>query len=443
MKTTINEGLIVRIMRSPPLPSLPRVAMDVLALAEDPNVSLPALAKVVARDPALTARILRTVNSSVYHVAHRIGNLERALVVLGIEGVKTLVLGFSLVGNLKRVKSRGSFDHQAYWRRSLYAAAAAKILSEEFHVALQEEAFLASLLMDIGMLALDRVLGKEYGATVARANSHDALAAVETQALGITHAEVAGVLADRWKLPEALSIPMTHHHTPHLLEDSAIKEVAQIVWLAGRCADVFVEPKPEWSLSEVRRTCIERYRVSELVCGSILYRIGVRTQELAPLFEISLDGAPTYDTILKRASDGLVKLTRGIDAVAAGEEQRRVPRVSREGAIMVYPYQGNMAGAPQRAQFRDVSARGIGIALQHGLRLGDQFVVKLTRKPGEQVSVVYTVVRCERVGEKEFRIGAELTTVMRDATAAGVSLGNAEEDTASVDRIRRAVLTGE
>jgi len=229
MKTTINEGLIVRIMRSPPLPSLPRVAMDVLALAEDPNVSLPALAKVVARDPALTARILRTVNSSVYHVAHRIGNLERALVVLGIEGVKTLVLGFSLVGNLKRVKSRGSFDHQAYWRRSLYAAAAAKILSEEFHVALQEEAFLASLLMDIGMLALDRVLGKEYGATVARANSHDALAAVETQALGITHAEVAGVLADRWKLPEALSIPMTHHHTPHLLEDSAIKEVAQIV----------------------------------------------------------------------------------------------------------------------------------------------------------------------------------------------------------------------
>ena len=137
------------------------------------------------------------------------------------------------------VKSRGSFDHLAYWRRSLYAAAAAKILSEEFHVALQEEAFLASLLMDIGMLALDRVLGKEYGATVARANSHDALAAIETQALGITHAEVAGVLADRWKLPEALSIPMTHHHTPHLREDSAIKEVAQIVWLAGRCADVF------------------------------------------------------------------------------------------------------------------------------------------------------------------------------------------------------------
>jgi len=124
--------------------------------------------------------------------------MDRALVVLGLEGVKTLVLGFSLVGDLKRVKSRGGFDHVAYWRRALYAGTAAKILAEEFRVPLVEEAFLAALLMDIGMLSLDRALGPEYGAIASRAKSHDALWLSST--LSITVATCCSLTGARlWK----------------------------------------------------------------------------------------------------------------------------------------------------------------------------------------------------------------------------------------------------
>src|SRR6478672_13263630 len=115
-RNAMNDKLIEKIKQCPTLPSLPRVAIEMLSLAEDPGVALPALARIVSQDPALVAKILKTVNSSFYGLAHTVGSVEHAVVVLGLEGVKTIVLGFSLISGLKTTKSRGGFDHVAYWR---------------------------------------------------------------------------------------------------------------------------------------------------------------------------------------------------------------------------------------------------------------------------------------------------------------------------------------
>jgi HD-like signal output (HDOD) protein len=423
----MNEALIQRILRSPPLPSLPRVAVEVLNLAQDPDVAVPAIARVVSRDPALAAKILRTVNSSAYGLSHTIGTIDRALVVLGLEGVKTLVLGFSLVNGLRKAKAKGGFDHVAYWRRSLYAGAAAKVLADEVRIPLVEEAFLAALLMDVGMLALDRVLGAEYGAVTLRAKAHEALSRVEAETLGMTHADAAAVLAERWKLPPVLAVSMSHHHKPLVLEDETLREVAEVVWLAGRVADVFVDAEPEWPLAEVRRTCLERYGLTELQCGSILARVGMRTRELAPLFEIPLAADRDYETVLKRASEGLAKLTRDLPggaAAAAGpaaparpatspQDMRRAPRVAREGFLIVYPVRPGQKPQGLRAQFRDASSLGIGLQLPTPLQPGEQFVVRLPRKDGEPATILYSVVRCEQTSPDDYRVGAELVCVLR------------------------------
>src|SRR5438105_4496099 len=126
-----NQELFDRIKKCPTLPSLPRVAIEILSLAEDPDVALPALARIVSQDPALVAKVLKTVNSSFYGLAHTVSSVEHAVVVLGLEGVKTIVLGFSLISGLKSSASRGGFDHLAYWRRSVYAATAARIFAED------------------------------------------------------------------------------------------------------------------------------------------------------------------------------------------------------------------------------------------------------------------------------------------------------------------------
>src|SRR6266566_3062133 len=181
----MNEQLLNRIRQCPTLPSLPAIAMDVLNLAQSDEVDIAEIARIISRDPALSSKILRTVNSSFYGRAQSVSQVSQALVILGLQSVKTLVLGFSLVGNLHESKSKG-FRHLDYWKRSIYAATAAKTLAARAQMVQAEECFLAALLQDIGMLVLDQVLKDEYGAIYERAaGAHAELVKHEREALGM------------------------------------------------------------------------------------------------------------------------------------------------------------------------------------------------------------------------------------------------------------------
>src|SRR5438270_8392733 len=136
--TRMNEQLLNRIRQCPTLPSLPTIAMQVLDLAQRDEVDIAEIARIISKDAALSSKILRTVNSSFYGRSQSISQVSQALVILGLQSVKTLVLGFSLVGNLKKQKSKG-FNHLDYWRRSIYAATAAKTLAAKTQMLQAEE----------------------------------------------------------------------------------------------------------------------------------------------------------------------------------------------------------------------------------------------------------------------------------------------------------------
>src|SRR5271170_887139 len=150
----LNAQLVNRIRQCSNLPSLPAIAIQVLELAQKADVDIAEIARTISKDPALSTKILRTVNSSFYARSQHVSTISHALVILGLQSVKTLVLGFSLVTNLTRGKG---FEHLSYWRRSIYSATAARIVSAKANVVQQEEAFLIALLMDIGVLVLDQV----------------------------------------------------------------------------------------------------------------------------------------------------------------------------------------------------------------------------------------------------------------------------------------------
>src|SRR5438477_12916018 len=145
----MNQQLVDCIKQCPSLPSLPSIAMQVLDLAQKADVDIAEIARIISKDPALSGKILRTVNSSFYGRSQHVSTISHALVILGLQSVKTLVLGFSLVTALKGGAVRG-FKHLTYWRRSIYAATAARTLASKVRVVQQEESFLAALLMDIG-----------------------------------------------------------------------------------------------------------------------------------------------------------------------------------------------------------------------------------------------------------------------------------------------------
>src|SRR5256885_1634158 len=239
----MNDKLLQRIKQCPSLPSLPSIAMQVLDLAQKADVDIAEIARTISKDPALSGKILRTVNSSFYGRSQHVSTISHALVILGLQSVKTLVLGFSLVTNLTKNKSKG-FKHITYWKRSIYSATAARAIAAKINLVQQEESFLAALLQDIGMLVLDQVLGEEYGDITGSVASHHELAAAETKALGMNHAEVAGVIAEQWKLPPLLTTPISHHHSAQDVKDLALRKVAEVIELSGYCADVFVDAEP-------------------------------------------------------------------------------------------------------------------------------------------------------------------------------------------------------
>ena len=223
---------------------MPTIALEVIELAQRPEVEFREIANTIQHDPALSSKILKTVNSAFYGQVREISTISRALQVLGLNSVKTLALGFSLVGNLKTPKGM-RFDHVSYWRRSLYTATAARTLSRHAGIVQQEEAFLGGLLQDMGMVALSQAVGDEYGKVLVASGPHHAsLRECEIRALGVDHAEVGAALAEAWKLPPVLVAPIRHHEEPNAA-DPELRTLVRSVSLGNRVADVFLAARGE------------------------------------------------------------------------------------------------------------------------------------------------------------------------------------------------------
>ena len=408
-------NLLERVRECSTLPSLPSVALRVLELTQHAEFDLADIARVISKDPALSSKILRTVNSSFYGNGHTVSTISQALVLLGSAAIRTLVIGFSLGGGISKTKTT-AFDRASYWRRCVYAATAARIVCDRMQLPQQETCFLAALLMDIGMLALDQVLGEEYGAVTARVLTHGELPAVESQVLGLNHAEVSGFLARQWKFPLALQVPMESHHQPQEVKESLPRTLSDVVSLAGKIADVFVDKNPVWSLGDARKSAGELLKLDEPAFDILVQDIAAKTRQLAPLFEVKIDPNLTYETILRRAGEKLPEVNKDPAAAAAAphDERRRSPRVKKGGEVCILPCLGGVVRQSTKVQLVDVSARGLGFTHEKPMEKGAQFIFQ-TRKPdGTPMTLLYEVVRCDRSATRGFHMGAELVCVLND-----------------------------
>lgn len=357
----MNEQLINRIRQCATLPSLPTIAVQVLDLAQKTDVDIAEIARIISRDPALSSKILRTVNSSFYARSQNVGTISHALVILGLQSVKTLVLGFSLVSNLTKSKGKG-FQHLNYWKRSIHAATAARTIAAKLGIVQQEEAFLAALLMDIGMLVLDQVLGEPYGELHSRAASHADLAPLEQQALGMTHADVGGILATQWKLPPLLTTPIAFHAAPEKVTDPSLRKLTELVRLAGRCADVFVDVMPAPAIADVRQICMQNYKMSQPDCDALLDEIGTRSKEVASLFEINMGSSLEYDAILKKANEALVEITLQSQQHATALQEKASTLAEQNQQLKIQASTDGLTGLANRVSFDQFLAEQFGAA---------------------------------------------------------------------------------
>src|SRR5712675_2690381 len=200
----VNPEIEARLRRTVNFPSPPGVATHIIELAQDPDIEMGKVAKALSMDSALSTKILRIANSALYAQRRKSENLRQSLIVLGLNATLTLALSFSLVKSLRGGKPNG-VNHPLYWRRALLGASAARALGEATGQTLLEELFLAGLLQDIGMLALDKAMPDLYRDTGELQKNHRELAAHERKRIGVDHADVGVWLMQQWNLPERLS----------------------------------------------------------------------------------------------------------------------------------------------------------------------------------------------------------------------------------------------
>jgi len=195
------------------LPTSPAVVSTVMGLTADLNTEIDKLSRVLAADPALTAKVLRLSNSPFYGRSRSVGSLNEAILILGFFTIRSLVVASSTYSLFGRKTENETA--RMLWDHSLATAIAARILTARVRSRFVEEAFIVGLLHDIGKLILHQKMPEPYREIVKRVRlERKDFCPAEQDALGFTHCELGSVILSRWNFPPYLVDAVGHHHTP-------------------------------------------------------------------------------------------------------------------------------------------------------------------------------------------------------------------------------------
>jgi HD-like signal output (HDOD) protein len=221
------------------VPTLPAIVARALEILNQPNASAESAARLIGQDLALSAKVLRLANSAFYGIPRSIASVDQAIVILGFQTVRSLVMSASVLKILGK-GGKSSLDRKMVWRHSVATALASRIVMRKLGRKLGldiEAAFMASLLHKIGVLILDGAEHAEYNNILEEAALEDAppLPLLERKHLQIDHAALGGMLAEKWGLPEELRDPITYHLSPATAPTQG--ELAAVVQLSSYLAE--------------------------------------------------------------------------------------------------------------------------------------------------------------------------------------------------------------
>lgn len=213
--------------------SLPETAIRINTMVSDPNSTAADIGDIVSQDPALTARLLRIVNSAFFGFPSQIDTISMAITVLGTRQLRDLVMTTSVINRFRDIPA-SVVDMESFWCHCLTTAIAAKSFAQHMKISNSERLFVAGLLHDIGKLVMYITL-PDPSRQVIEISSEPKFDSnhVEKAIFGFTHAQLGAELLRQWKLPESLIEPVQYHHEPTsakvYLQETAIVHLANVI----------------------------------------------------------------------------------------------------------------------------------------------------------------------------------------------------------------------
>lgn len=235
--------------------SLPEITTKIVEVVEDPRATAHTMHEIVKNDPALAAKILKVVNSAFYGLPAQIASLDRAIVMLGLSAVKNIALAASLARLLKPGNLSDQFEARDLWRHCISVGVCGRLLTKAAHGHTNDEAFVAGLVHDMGLLVEFQLFPEKLAEVVAKCqDSEEIFCEVENELIGANHQQFGAALSAKWKFPPTLRCVISHHHKPEILKpefrrivtlvniaDTICCQQQQGFWLTGHLQQITEE----------------------------------------------------------------------------------------------------------------------------------------------------------------------------------------------------------
>jgi putative nucleotidyltransferase with HDIG domain len=220
------------------LPALPAIAMEVNRLLRDYNTSINELADKIEKDQAITAKILKLVNSSFFGFRAKIGNIRHAVSLLGFNTVRNAVVSVAIIDAFAFKKTLPEFDSTDFWKHALAVAMTSKYLAEKTRLHAPDDCFVGGLLHDMGKIVIAQYFSEDFKRVFSLMQKHTiSFAEAEKSEMVVGHAEIGAYLAERWHLPKDLIDTIRFHH--QIKKSASCFQFSVIVYLANRLVNVF------------------------------------------------------------------------------------------------------------------------------------------------------------------------------------------------------------
>lgn len=192
--------------------TLPQNAIRVMEVARNPGAGAADLKRVVEGDPALSARVLRVINSASSGLRAKVHNLHQAIGYLGFNQVRNLALTASVGEIFKHDRQIGTYCRSELWRHMVSVGVCARLVAVRCRLDAFEDAFLAGLLHDVGIIIEDQHAHKHFVAALHGMQPDEPLCKAERRTLGFDHCDLGAELAATWKFPPIVEAAIRYHH---------------------------------------------------------------------------------------------------------------------------------------------------------------------------------------------------------------------------------------
>lgn len=209
--------------------SLPEVTTKIVEVVEDPRATARDMHEIVRTDPALAAKILKVVNSAFYGLPSQIASLDRAILLLGLSAVKNIVLAASLSRMFKAEAVCDQFAARDLWHHCVSVGVCARLLAQASNAAMPDEAFVAGLVHDMGLIVAQQLFPAKLKYAVETClNVNADFRGIELRVIGADHQALGGALAAKWKFPAGLWHAIANHHQPEQVTEQYRRTVSLV-----------------------------------------------------------------------------------------------------------------------------------------------------------------------------------------------------------------------